>query len=238
MLHGAELAESLRASLVGKLPLPQAVQVDEIQVEIGFSPVMRDYIDELYIQYEIHFGASKVPFSLEELELYAKCLVQQRVLQVRGEKTVIRPYDGHAIPAMLSVILEMMGRAEDSTTGIILMPKLSADLAAVKCDADVMHKLSMRLKATSRLGFVLGSGLPKPREGDFDFMSFAVIEGAVRHMRDDKPEAFAVAAAMLSLTGLNTFFGHVVYRVEYAKVAELKFRARELALNRDVHSKA
>lgn len=227
-----ERADFLRASLIGHLPSPQPADAVEVKVQIGFSHVMMDYCDELYLQFQEHSARDQLPFTSEELEMYLKCLLRERVINITGGKAKIRPFDGHSVPAMFAVMLEMIGRCEDSATGIILTPVLSADLDALQVDVDWMNKFSLRLRAFERCGFVFAKGLPRPKEGDFDFMSFEVLDGEVRHMRNDKPEAYAVCAAMLSVTGLSTFFGKAVYRVAYGTESELKLRARDLALPR------
>lgn len=225
-------AEQLRASLMGKLPVPQPASAEVIEVNIGFSNIMHDYADELYFQFETASQKENLPFTREELVTYLKVLLQQRVLNCIGGKAVIRPFDNHRVPAMFAVILEMIGKCEDASTGIILLPKLGKELVDLDVDVDWMYKFNLRLAMFERCGFIFAKGLPKPRNGDFDFMSFEVLEDVVRHMRNDKPESYAVAAAMLSLTGLSTFFGHAVYRVNYGSVVELSLRARDLATPR------
>lgn len=229
-------ADELREKLIGSLPTVQAVSQDIVEVKVGFSPVMMDYASELYAQFQMAYEPKDLPFTVEELVRYLKCLLAERVRRIRRERTVVKPEDGHNVPAMFSVLLEMIGKCEDEAVGVILMPTLADELKSLETDVTFMQLISLRLNPMKNKGFVFAKGIPKPAEGDFDFMSFEVIEETVRNMRDDKPAAYAVAAAMLGIVGLGTFFGKICYRSDYGSMKDLGIRARELSLPRNMNS--
>lgn len=229
-------ADALRANLVGSLPTVQSSSQDVVEVEVGFSHVMKDYARELYVQFRQAMEPREILFSEADLMTYLKCLLAERVRRIRRERTDVKPEDGHNVPAMFSVILEMIGKCSDEAIGIHLVPSLTAELRDLETDKQFMHSMHLKLMPMKNQGFVFARGIPKPAEGDFDFMSFEVIEQSIRHMRDDKPAAYAVAAAMLGIVGLGTFFGKVCYRSDYGNMKEMSLRATELALPRTVLS--
>lgn len=226
-------AEQLQSSFTAQLPSKTTEQMVKIDVKVGFGSVMHDYVSELYYTMSQHMSPTPVPFSEADLELYLKRLLQQRVLHCTKQRTKIGPRDTYAVPAMFSVLLEMIGVCEDVSRGIMLIPVCDATIAEIDAEEEFMYKVSNDLKFMSKQhGFVNGIGYPLPRHGDIDFMSFEIIEGQVRHMADTEHPAYAVAVAMLGLTGLATFFGKAIYRTSYGYVSDYAMRARDLAGHR------
>lgn len=220
------------------LPTPIADLFDNVEVLIGYSGLFSDYTEELYNQYSYEFEIGRqLKFSVDELHRYMKMILSQRVLYVNGGRCKVR-YDGaHNIPAMFSCILEMIGVCRESSMGIKLIPTIGSGLSGEDLsddDLDFLSRISNLLGPLKKFGFVFSMGVPRGKDGDYEFMSFEVIDGMVRHYRDDNPQAYAVAAAMTNLIGLGTFFHKVVYRVNYGNVASMSHYAQKLAQSRVV----
>lgn len=63
-------------------------------------------------------------FTLEDFKKYINTLVFSRIQWVRGRHYIIHPNDKVAVPAFLSVVLMNIGRAEETSLGISLLPDL------------------------------------------------------------------------------------------------------------------
>lgn len=237
MANNANVISNANAITKGLLGLTVQSVCDEhkiVEVEVGFSCVMEEYIDALYTQYEIAFHKDML-FTKEELRNYLGALLLERVRRTASLKTSVRPEEAHFVPAMFSCFLQLVGKAEDQSMGILLVPKPDSSLLSFDDyakDSKFLRSISSKLAPFENLGFSMDRGIPRPLDGDFDFMSFAIIEGEVRHMKANQPTGYAVAAAALNLIGLTTFFGTAVYRQSYGRMKDYEHHASSLAVVR------
>jgi len=240
--NSADIGSGGLASRLGSIPNLTPTTFKELKtvdVEIGWSPLMDDYCIELYRQFVDTISPAVISFTEDEFSEYLRGLLVERVRYVRrnaiNEKVsvTVRPQQAMLIPSMFSVILEMIGYATDTATGFSLIPKLSKDLDSFVPDVNMMDLMSRKLALFKlKHGFVFSEGYTKAQDGDFDFMSFEVIEEAVYHLRDDKPQAYAVVAAMLSITGLQKIYNVVAYNAHYGRCVDKTPMVRHLAASR------
>lgn len=118
--------------------------------------------------------------SLEDLMVgYFDYLLGQRVLQVNGRKTEIRPGDfSTRIPVFVHFLLSQIGRVHIKTKQVWLLPEytMTSPIAGLFNKLDVAH-LSRRLESIAPAA--LAKALPKDIEGEADFMALATVSNVV-----------------------------------------------------------
>jgi len=230
-------ADTLSKGLKGMLPQVVPVPLEMVEVRISYGAVFHDYTEELYNQYSYEYaqGGRDLMFSVSDLHKYVKILLSQRILRVRGKRCKVRSDYGHAVPAMLAVLLEMIGTCTDSNLGVQLVPVAGDHLQVEDInDEDFLfvNQMSSKLNVLKKFGFVFALGVPSPLTGDFEFMSFEVINDIVMHSSDQKPRAYAVAVAMVKMVGLASFLGRASYRSNYGDIRTMSMYSRQLAMSR------
>jgi len=207
-----------------------AVNFDAVNVRIDLgADILTTYSKELYASWDqsASIRGWSIPFAEEELLEYVRALVKIRVDYCAGKRVEIRPTDRIAVPSFLSVVLSNVGLARDIDLGIELRPTLAKDTPQVR-DGDVtwLEGFSRKIKALAPLGVEYAEGYTRSRDGSYDFMTMALLEGEVRNISKQPHPVFALLASTLGVRGIETVLSP---RVSYGKANHFDSLIRNLA---------
>jgi len=207
-----------------------AVNFDAVNVQIDMgADILTVYTKELYACWDqsASIRGWSIPFAEEELLEYIRALVKIRVDYCAGKRVAIRPTDRVAIPSFLSVVLSNVGLARDVDLGIELRPTLKHDVPKLRDDdVEWLEGFSRKVKALAPLGVEYAEGYTRSRDGSYDFMTMALLEGEVRNISKQPHPVFALLASTLGVRGIETVLSP---RVSYGRANHFASLVRNLA---------
>lgn len=147
------------------------------------------------ISYALCQGAKNDLFTEDEFLLYNKSAVYSRIGWVNSSGFSFGPNDHIMIPSFLMNIIMQIGKTQDSSLGLTVIPK-DAPKDFKPMDIDRMREISMWLENLS--GYEGGFGYPSDKSGSFEFMTMTLVDNEIRR-HDSK--AHPVYAMMASVVG-------------------------------------
>jgi len=226
-------------------PMPRDFTTLEVSLDLT-GKVLSTYIEELYVAFESELAtqsAHQMLFTLQELTDYAWILVYERVAYVRGDQRPRLQFnDAISVPAFLSVVLAQLGRAEEPSLGLVLIPSLPSQITVTKDswtvktvepsvarvrDVTWFMRMSKLLTTFSKFGFEYAYGYDRAKSGSFEFMAMSVLEDHVMHHTDSTHPVYALLASVLSLRGAESALSP---RVDYGDVNEMRNLVRAFAV--------
>lgn len=227
-------------------PMPREYTTLDVSLDLT-SLVLATYIDELYAAMETELatqtGQRQMLFSQGDLRDYCWILVYERVAYVRGDQRPrLRYSDVFVVPAFLSVVLAQLGRAEEPSLGLVLMPGLPSQVGvngnkwtfkaeestmARERDMDWFMRVSRVLTSFSKFGFEYAYGYDRAKSGSFEFMAMSVLQDHVMHHTDSTHPVYALLASVLSLRGAESALSP---RVDYGDINEMRNLVRAFAV--------
>lgn len=204
------IAQSVKGRI---LPSPENYVELDINVTLT-SPIFSAWVDEFVAQANLETSQNRpdITFTVEEVTSYLHTILVSRIRYVRNERGVIvSPDDDVRVPAFFSVALAKIGRAENSSLGLILLPKINASEFTMM-SANEIRNFSRKLSILEKVGFTFGSSYAREKSGDFHTMSFLCTDDFVRSHTDTSPEAASVLAAYVAVSGIQAVLSpRVVY---------------------------
>jgi len=208
-----------------------AVRFDAVNVEIDLgAEILSTYAEELWLAWDqaTQLRGWRMPFAKEELLAYCCALVAMRVAYCQGKRVSIRPTDRIAVPSFLSVVLSNVGLTRDVELGIELRPivKPAAEPNPHEDDVEWLEGMSRKIKTLAPLGVEYAEGYSRSRDGSYDFMTMALLEGEMRNIAKKPHPVYALLASTLGVRGIETVLSP---RVTYGSVGHFASLVRNLA---------
>jgi len=184
--------------------------VDYQIIEV-FHDITNPLFAELAHQYFVSFSTSvlarggSVAFEEDRFRLYLETILASRIAHCRGERTILRPTDRVNVPSFFSAAITQIGRVDLSADGVTLIPQLrraqgaQALLLPAECFA-----ISNALAVLERFGFTFADGYDRDRYGSEEFMTLELVANQVLGDRRDRHPVYAVFAAVLGNSGLQS----------------------------------
>lgn len=213
-------------SYVEKTVGPSPAKFDVVNVKIDCqSKTFVVYVDELYsnIMMALSLRGGTLSITKNDFISYCENLVRIRIDYVNRRRIGIGPTERIVIPSYLSLLLTNIGLARHLDYGLELQPEYSE--IKVLSD-DHMRSISNALKLLKGIGFEYAEGYSRDREGSFDFMAFALIDGMVYTITKDSHPVYALLACTLGIRGVESVLSP---RVTYGSESHLMNLVKILA---------
>lgn len=212
--------------------LPMSYDRHEVTVDLG-AKVLTAYKRELFTSWSMatQIRGVNMPFSEEELGLYIDYLVVLRVDYVNGKRVKFPPTSGIAVPSFLSCVLSNLGMVKNLDLGLELYPTIDpASLERLTLSSEeyetFMFRLSGAIKALANLGIEYADGYLRSRDGSYEFMSMALVDGFIRNVSKEPHPVFALLASTLGVRGIEAVLSP---RINYGTESHMVSLVRHLA---------
>jgi len=203
-------------------------QFDEVKVQISTNTeVLATYIDELYsnIRMAVSLKGGDFGIDVDTFTKYIHTIIKTRVDFVVGNKILFGPTERVVVPSFLSCVLSNIGRARHIDYGIELIPDYKGgDVFTNKTE---FMRVSNQLKILKGIGFEYAEGYTRSKEGSFDFMTMALIDGTVRNISKEPHPVYALLSSTLGVRGVETVLSP---RITYGSETHLASLVRALAV--------
>lgn len=203
---------------------PAKFDTTEVTIDAE-SVVLVEYKAELYASWDsvASMRGYDLGFTSDDLSKYIDMLISQRIDYTRGLRVLVKPVDGFAVPAYLSLLLSNIGLARNTDLGIELVPVMKQD---VNVDLAFMTKMSRLIRNLSHMGVEYAEGYTRSRDGGYDFMSMSMLDEHVYNTVNTIHPVYALMASTLGVRGIETVLSP---RVNYGSVAHMTSLIRHLA---------
>jgi hypothetical protein len=183
----------------------------DFQIIEVFHDITNPLFAELVHQYFVSFSSTvlarggTLAFDETRLRAYFETILASRIAHCRGDRTILRPTDRMNVPSFFSAAITQIGRVDLSADGITLIPQLrrAPDAKPLLQPAEVFV-ISNALAVLERFGFTFADGYDRDRYGSEEFMTLELIANQVIGDRRDRHPVYAVFAAVLGNSGLQS----------------------------------
>ena len=195
---------------------PVPAKLETIAVTIDPSIMVDQYADA-FVKETTRVAPlifERVGLTVEEMRSYARFILKQRVLSVKGECKNYRQCKNLYIPSFLQYAISMIGEVIIRPKGIKLVPEYDDDVISLQEALAISDKVSA---FADKLQMVRDA-MPRDSKGDVDVMSTALIAGYAMSIEKVEHESSAYVAAFLGFKLQEELAFRVLYRVQYDDV--------------------
>lgn len=221
-IQNLEVYEKIAKSRI--IPTPDTYQTIEVICDSS-SDMLKNFasIDFIALKDKVEVTGGSLPedFTVERYAAYLSTLIYSRIQWVVGGRFIIHPNDDIAVPAFPSNVIMNIGRAEDISRGITLVPKskIVVDINSISEDQasnSVLSRWDLAVKKAKLLtreecrrismiiksipGAVYAKGYLKDKSGTFSFMSMQLVDSHIKTYTAETHPVYALLASIIEPT--------------------------------------
>lgn len=203
----------------------------EVEIEIGVEGYVAKTFVEAFlsvVKMKLSVSGRKLPFEEEVLVNYLNYIVYARVSHVVNDhKCLWKRNDTYFVPAFLAVFCEQIGFVTNPELGLKLIPKWVGDIPEITVRE--LNEVSMFLEMfEAQFNATMRKGLSKDSKGEWETMSFELIQNEMKSVKIGIPGHHAVIASYFAVSGLASVLGATSFRVGYGNTEQFGSLAYEV----------
>ena len=172
-------------------------------------------------------GSATIRYTEEELLTYCENLVVNRVNWVNRVKGTVNPRNQAIyVPSCIALVIDNIGTVRENKLGIKCVPTLPEDYTPTLLSQEDMEDMGSWLQSLESIGMEGEGGFKASTEGNWDFMTFSMLEGEMLRFNADSHPSWSVLASIVTLHGIESLLSP---RVSYGDIDMYKSFAYELS---------